>query len=411
MVSVLDLKTLFVVLVVTSVLLSAVIVAAVRFRIRDGAGKWIGALLLQAVMYAIYYQEHDTWPDAIALIVPNVLLALTLSLQVAAIREFHAKKLALAWYIIPPVLVTAIFATLQNNPAMLVFVSGVGFGCAMLAVGLLLRRLASQHDNHPAHLLTMAGFMLGAFALFARVIGAIVDPALVRDFSAPMYVQGLMTLTALIAMLTTSTGFLLMRLERAEDKAAHLAVTDPLTGTFNRRTFQELGAKEIARTRRARGSLALLMLDVDLFRKLNAQHSRLAGDHALKSVVDAMHGCLRREDLLVRYGDEQFCVLLPGVAIDQAALVAERLRATIERTDFQFRGKQIPLTISVGLALLQRDSAEDIDQFVKRAEEALYSAKASGANRVVAYPENSTIALLSRSQRLADELESASGQS
>ena len=78
----LDVRTLFVVIIASSLVLAAATVVAVRFRFRDGAGKWTGALLVQAVMYIILYLEHDTWPDAIALIVPNVLLALSLSLQV-----------------------------------------------------------------------------------------------------------------------------------------------------------------------------------------------------------------------------------------------------------------------------------------------------------------------------------------
>lgn len=397
----LDVRTLFVVIIASSLVLAATTVVAVRFRFRDGAGKWTGALLLQAAMYVILYLEHDTWPDAIALIVPNMFFVLSLSLQAAAILEFQARKLAPVWHAIPPLLIAVVFASLRNDPTMLVFATGVGFGAAMLALGLLLQRLGPE-VNHPARLLTSAGFMLGAFALFARAIGAIVDPTLVRDLSGPTQIQGIATLTALSVILTTSVGFLLMRMERAEDFAAQLAVSDPLTGTFNRRTFLELGAKEIARTRRAKGSLALLMLDLDLFKKLNDRLGRLASDQALKDVVESLHGCLRREDLLVRYGDHVFCVLLPGIAIDQTALVAERLRAAVALAGFQFRGQQIPLTISIGLALLRRDSAEDIEQFIGRTDEALYSAKTSGGNRVVAYPENSTIALLTRSHRLAE---------
>src|SRR6185369_7549048 len=101
----------------------------------------------QAAMYAIYYLEHDTWPDAIALIVPNVLLALSLSMQAAAIREFHAKRFAPVWHFVPPLLVAIIFGVLRDNPAMLLFVTGVVYGSAMLALGLLLQRLEPQ-GNH-----------------------------------------------------------------------------------------------------------------------------------------------------------------------------------------------------------------------------------------------------------------------
>jgi len=243
------------------------------------------------------------------------------------------------------------------------------------------------------------GFLLGAFTLFARAIAAVVDPTLIKDLQTPGYFMGITFLVTDAVILLTSVGFLLMHMERAEEAARQLAVTDPLTGTFNRRTFLELGAKEIARTRRAKSSLALLMLDLDHFKKVNDRYGHQAGDEALKCVVDCLQGCLRREDLLVRYGGEEFCVLLPDVALDHAALLAERARAAVEASGFHFQGTKIPLTISIGVALLARDSAEDIERLVSRADEALYSAKASGRNRVVAYPENSTIALLSRRQR------------
>lgn len=99
-------------------------------------------------------------------------------------------------------------------------------------------------------------------------------------------------------------------------------------------------------------------------------------------------------------------MLLPGVPLDQAALLAERVRVAVERAGFLFRGKKIPLTISLGVALLIRGNAEDIEQLVSRADEALYSAKASGRNRVVVYPQNSMIELLSGSHHRAVGAES-----
>ena len=400
----LDIRTLFVVMIATSLLLAASMAVAVGMRFRDGVGKWTSALVLQAVM-CVFYLARGDWPDRVTVIVPNALFVLCLSLQAAAILEFYEKKLSPLWYVLPPFLIGAAFAVLPDNFAVRAIIAGPIFGGGMLALGLLVHRL-DVGNNRPAHLLVIAGFLSGSFALFARAIALAIDPTLIRHLTAPTYFQSAIFLIALAVILITSMGFLLMHMERAEEAAKRLAVTDPLTGSFNRRTFLELGAKEIARTRRAKGSLCLLMLDLDHFKKVNDQYGHQAGDQALKDVVEALHGCLRREDLLVRYGGEEFCVLLPEVALDHAALLAERARAAVERAGCQFRGKQIPLTISVGVALLIRDSAEDIERLVSRADEALYSAKASGRNRVVIYPENSTIALLSRSHRRAAGAES-----
>jgi diguanylate cyclase (GGDEF)-like protein len=334
----------------------------------------------------------------LTIIVPNALFALCISLQAAAILDFYGKQLALGWHLLPLLLIVGLCAFLLDNLAARTIVTAVAFGGGTLATGLMLQRLDPDSD-HPARVMVMGGFLVAAFALFARMIAMIIDPGIVKDLVTPSYFQGVIFLIALAVILITSVGFLLMHKERAEEAAKRLAVTDPLTGTFNRLTFLELGAREIARTRRTKGALSLLMLDIDHFKRVNDQFGHQAGDVALKCVVESLQGCLRREDLLVRYGGEEFCVLLPDVKLDHAALLAERARAAVERGGFSFRGKRSPLTISVGVALLMRDSAEDIERLVSRADEALYSAKASGRNRVVIYPENSTIALLSRSHR------------
>ncbi|MEP7155603.1 MAG: GGDEF domain-containing protein [Betaproteobacteria bacterium] len=393
----LDIRTLFVVIIATSLLLAAAMAAAVGMKFRDGIGKWTGALVLQALTYA-FYLSSAYWPEKIALLLPNAAFALCISLQAAAILDFHGKPLTRVWYVLPMVLALVGFVSTANNAPARVIFSCMLFGGGTLALGLLMHRQDGSH-NGPARLLVIGGFLVGAFAMFARAIAVLVDSSLARELTTPGYLQGVAFLITDAVILATSVGFLLMHMERAEESARQLAVTDPLTGTFNRRTFLELGAKEIARTRRSKGSLALLMLDLDHFKKVNDQFGHQAGDEALKRVVDVLQGCLRREDLLVRYGGEEFCVLLPDVALDHAALLAERARAAVEAGGFQFQSKRIPVTISVGVALLARDSAEDIERLVGRADEALYSAKASGRNRVVVYPENSTIAMLSRRQR------------
>ncbi len=399
----LDVKTLYVVMIATSLLLAASMAVAAGMRFRDGIGQWTGALVLQAVV-CVFYLAHGTWPDKVTVIVPNAIFALCISLQAAAILDFYDKKLAPGWHALPPVLIVSLFAFLLDNLAARVIVTGVGFGGGMLAAGLMLQRLDSGRAP-PARLMVIGGFLIAAFTLFARAIAMIIDPTLFKDFASPSYFQGITFLVALGVILVTSVGFLLMHQDRAEEAARRLAVTDPLTGTFNRRTFLELGAREIARTRRAKGALSLLMLDLDHFKRVNDQHGHQAGDEALKCVVELLQGCLRREDLLVRYGGEEFCVLLPNVALVQATLLAERVRVAVERAGFTFRGKTIPLTVSVGMALLIRDSGEDIERLVSRADEALYSAKSSGRNRVVVYPENSTIALLSRSHVRPEDID------
>jgi diguanylate cyclase (GGDEF)-like protein len=246
----------------------------------------------------------------------------------------------------------------------------------------------------------MGGFLLGAFAMLARTLSAVVDPLEAGRLLVPGPLQAFCFFAGQAVLLTTSVGFLVLHKDRAEESARRLAATDPLTGTFNRRTFLELAEKEIARSRRADSALSLVLLDLDHFKRINDQHGHIVGDSVLIKFTRIVQTCLRREDLLVRYGGEEFCVLLPDVALDGAVALAERIRVSVERTSFGPGANPVKVTVSAGVARLGREDSDDIAHLLKRADEAMYGAKAAGRNQVMAYPENSTIAMLTRSQRV-----------
>jgi len=159
-------------------------------------------------------------------------------------------------------------------------------------------------------------------------------------------------------------------------------MTDPLTGAYNRRTLFDLGEKELARARRAGGALSVVILDLDHFKSVNDTHGHLVGDAVLRRFVEIVRGCLRRGDLLTRYGGEEFCVVLPGEPASAARAVAERMRATIESSDFRVDDSAIRITSSAGVAEASADE-EGLSRLVRRADEALYAAKRGGRNRVV----------------------------
>jgi len=157
---------------------------------------------------------------------------------------------------------------------------------------------------------------------------------------------------------------------------------DKLTGSFNRRWLEHIYGRESARCALAGQPLSLLMLDVDHFKTYNDRHGHLAGDHALCLVVNTLGQLLRPADSLVRYGGEEFVVLLPEMALEDARNVGERLRQSLA----QIRSFDSPIgalpgvTISVGAATMQRH--DDLDSLVHIADQALYLAKELGRNRV-----------------------------
>ncbi|MDH3343071.1 MAG: GGDEF domain-containing protein [Gammaproteobacteria bacterium] len=163
-------------------------------------------------------------------------------------------------------------------------------------------------------------------------------------------------------------------------KFQHHATIDALTGLHNRGWMNDVFEREIKRAERENLSLCLMMLDVDHFKKYNDDFGHLAGDRALISVAEAAKAPLRTNDLLARYGGEEFSVLLPETSMEQAVIVAERLRERISRADPGIHdGVQLPkLTVSIGIA--EYKSGSSLKTLVASADVALYQAKNSGRN-------------------------------
>lgn len=162
-----------------------------------------------------------------------------------------------------------------------------------------------------------------------------------------------------------------------------MAEVDGLTGISNRRHFQETLAREVERARETARPLALLLFDVDHFKRFNDTWGHPAGDAVLRHVAQTAARLLRRSDLVARYGGEEFVALLPGADRTAAAKVAENLRAEIEKTPLPL-GRPLPpggVTISLGVAAFPRD-APHVAGLISAADQALYRAKRSGRNRV-----------------------------
>ncbi len=165
-----------------------------------------------------------------------------------------------------------------------------------------------------------------------------------------------------------------------------LAITDDLTGLYNRRYFNQRLEREVLRAKRYRRPLAILMVDIDYFKNYNDINGHLLGDDVLKKVAYLIESNLRKADIVARYGGEEFVVLLPEIDKSRADQVAEKLRRTVELRHFP-KEQYLPnknLTISIGIATLPDDSTNS-RELIEFADRALYRAKAEGRNRVVIY--------------------------
>ncbi|MEH6522977.1 bifunctional diguanylate cyclase/phosphodiesterase [Sulfitobacter sp.] len=170
---------------------------------------------------------------------------------------------------------------------------------------------------------------------------------------------------------------------KLRDELHHQSTRDPLTGLFNRRHFLESLRNELKLQARKSGSFGVISFDADKFKLFNDNHGHDAGDMVLRAISDAMGTFLSADEVLCRYGGEEFMVLLPAATHDQAIQVAEVLRERIQDLSISYVGRILPtVTISCGVASYPYDGSQ-IQDILKNADDALYRAKKDGRNRVV----------------------------
>ena len=168
-----------------------------------------------------------------------------------------------------------------------------------------------------------------------------------------------------------------------------LAITDSLTGLYNRRKFDELATSEFTRAKRYRRPLCAIMIDLDQFKQVNDTYGHIVGDQALSNVASLCKDNLRNIDILARFGGEEFVILLPETKIAEARLTAERLRIDCQDTDFGTTRGSISLTISLGLVELD-SSCKTLEELITRADQALYASKHAGRNMVSVWSKELT---------------------
>lgn len=181
------------------------------------------------------------------------------------------------------------------------------------------------------------------------------------------------------------------RLALEYERALHSAITDPLTGLYNRGYLQQFLQLEIDRSLRQRHPLSLLMFDIDDFKQYNDTLGHLAGDQVLWELGQVIHATIRKIDIAARYGGEEFVIVLPYTEESGAAVVAERLRKAVEEHSFSYKGRYVErnITISIGLACFRQQVDKPVEYLINEADMALYQAKDAGKNQVCTAEGNS----------------------
>lgn len=168
------------------------------------------------------------------------------------------------------------------------------------------------------------------------------------------------------------------------NRLADLSSKDSLTGTANRRTFNERLEHEIERARRYKSDLSLILFDIDFFKSINDRFGHIAGDDVIVNIADIMSSNTRMVDLVARYGGEEFGIILPETSLENACIIAEKIRFMVSIHVEEVGGSEVKLSITGGVAAWI-DSFGGMSDFVNAADSALYAGKRSGRNKVVEF--------------------------
>jgi diguanylate cyclase (GGDEF)-like protein len=256
----------------------------------------------------------------------------------------------------------------------------VAIYAALTASELWNERRRTMHSRWP----TIAVPVLhGAVLMLPILLGDLLR-AHDETFSSSVWVTAFSIELVLYAIGTVFVIFMLVS-DRAVTVHKTAASIDPLSGMFNRRGFAEACSRVIEREANAGRPVTVMIFDIDHFKSINDNYGHPAGDYVLAELSSSILGLVRVEDVFARVGGEEFSTICRGADAQQGLIVAERLRHAVESRAFLFDHKNIPVTISVGLASVPDPSIRDALEFISAADQMLYEAKRGGRNRVCAW--------------------------
>ncbi len=359
---------------------------------------WIGGLFLQAVaLLTPGWLGHA--PSGPIVVAANLVYVLAYAEMGRAMRGFMGQR-GSGWplfLILVVGVISVLFGMIWPDTGTRIALNSVPIALLQVAVA---RPLASGgRPQRPAERLTRTLFNACAILALIRGVSAALGP---EHVPLDLY-DGLNSIVFLSNSLLPALGtiaFVLMCGDRLSDDLSRLAMVDPLTGVYDRRTLAGFAASAIAEVNRVHLPLALLAIDVDHFKQINDGFGHDIGDAALIGLVARMREALDPGHVLSRIGGEEFAVLLPGMNEDEASVVAERLREHIGDAPFFLDGNVLSLNVSIGIATLA-DGPRTLHDLLREADRALYAAKKSGRNRCVL---RSSMARSPRHYRIAESI-------
>lgn len=375
--------TMLVMIIASSLMMAASMAVVGWGRRRDGLGLWAAALLVNALGHLLLMLRGQV-PDVLSILVGNLLLSSVFVGMIAAIYQFQERPIRWLLLFMPPALVTAFVTVFMDNfPARVGFVGAV---IGLQAVWALATALERRHATvGRGQWLLVAGLALEAVVLLGRSALAVTVQGAEEGILRSSGLQTLTFVATFSVVLVSSVGFVFMSRDRADENNRVMAALDPLTGVANRRSLIAALDRDVARAVRMREPMALMMVDIDHFKDVNDHYGHPAGDQVLCSVVQVLRQRVRAQDLVGRYGGEEFMVVLPDTHLAGAEQLARELCKAVEvsrcRVD-GLDGEGIAVTVSIGVFGGRLESGDSWDMLIAAADRALYQAKENGRNRV-----------------------------
>ena len=363
-------------------LLCVAMLLMLRYFMRSGiAGinEWALANLLACGAFILYAFGREL-PPLLAYEAANATYAAATAFMLVGVRRFFARpphKVLLAATVLVVSLGTAFFHYVRDSFDGRTIVVSLFQAVVAVAIALTVLRAirVKRRSRYPYHF-TMAMALVVAVGHLLRIVVHLGQSGDMTSLLQPSPWNLFFVSAGTMALPALTLGGVMMVHDVMLAKAEHAANRDFLTGAWSRRAFVTVAEVELKRAQRSERNVSLLLFDVDHFKSINDRLGHAAGDRVLVDAVARAYGVIRNVDYLGRVGGEEFAVLLPETGIEDALLVAERLRAGLQaRADDGFE-----FTVSIGVAMARTE--ESLADMMRRADAALYRAKRGGRNRV-----------------------------
>lgn len=343
---------------------------------------WLRGNLLQPLGFVLFALRGRI-DDVLSVVVANVLIVVAFSDYTRALHQLldqlDPRRATFAAIAVVSVGI-AWFTLVQDAIVVRIVVASVVLAALSLLSAWVLFR-GRWRRLTLARRVTGAVFVLGGGVLLVRAGHALIHPDDVADGLQSTLMQAITFGTGAVLPLLTSYGFLLLCNDRMRQELERSAAIDFLTGALNRGAIEHQGLRSVALARRRGTRCAAIVIDVDHFKCINDAYGHASGDAALREIVRRLQDAVRVGDTLGRLGGEEFMVLVDDTDAERATATAERLRHAIGDAPLAIEPQPHPTTISLGVAVLG-EADRSFSDLLRRADRALYAAKAAGRDRV-----------------------------